>query len=173
MKGLVIVMDKNFHLIIRIAVMISAAVGTLGLATVANTALYVLLLLIFLFNTQLRVNVLTGKLALVSLFVDLALVHTLISQGDGVSYILLVISLADALLFFDLEGKVFSVINIGVLTYYLQFQERLVVLLTLLIYVIIIPTILQIKSFAGVLPEGNAARNSPENCSVYPAKVGN
>lgn len=139
-------MDKNALFIIRTAIIFAAAAGTIGWHDINAVSPYILALLVFALNAQLRVTVLKGNWHLASLFLDLGLVFFIQTELGGANYLLLSISVIDGLLSYGLEGYMFTLLNFGALVYLLYHHGMGILVQVGTGYLVLIVLIFQIKS---------------------------
>ena len=146
-------MDTNVKMVIRVVLIVAAAADTLTRNAVSDWPSYILVLLVFALNAQLRIALLRHRLLLVSLFLDLPLVGLLYHIGGDLNALLLLVSVFDAIYSFDVEGYIFTAVNGGLYLYYTRGQSVQIRLMGLALYAILATMTVQYRRYSTKIRE--------------------
>ena len=131
--------------LIRIAVIVFVIAGGVSAEFINNLAYFITCLLVFVLSSQIRIVFLKGKLFMLSIFIELAIVYYIYTQFESVSYLLLFIPMVDSLFRLGAEGWLISSITAGLLIYILRDRNIETIILSLAIFIFLFFWCLQIK----------------------------
>ena len=114
---------------------------------------YLILLLLFLLNSQLRVTIFKDKAFLISLFIDFILIYFIYKQFEGYTFLLLFITMQDGVLFTEHEGNLIAVIAMLELIYLIKTYDILSLSVYTGIYIIFYITVQYVKYLRDKLNE--------------------
>jgi two-component system, NarL family, sensor kinase len=124
--------------LIRMGIFVAAAAGTVIDRGSDRMPVFILLLLIFLLNAQLRMSFFRGKLFLVSLFLDAGVVYFLYSSYGGLTCLLLCISIIDVQSLGREEGISLSFLFLCLLGYLIRHESLAFLLMHALLFLSLI-----------------------------------
>jgi two-component system, NarL family, sensor kinase len=124
--------------LIRMGIFVASAAGTVIDRGSDRMPVFILLLLIFLLNAQLRMSFFRGKLFLVSLFLDAGVVYFLYSSYGGLTCLLLCISIIDVQSLGREEGISLSFLFLCLLGYLIRHESLAFLLMHALLFLSLI-----------------------------------
>ncbi|MCX8132199.1 MAG: sensor histidine kinase [Clostridia bacterium] len=129
----------------RLFIISMAASGTVWGNADLSTSAYMALMLLFIINSQVRVNFLRDKLIIISIFVDLGLIYYLNNSYTGLSYLLLLVTILDSLTLLQGEAYIIITIILGMLGYFIKSKSIESVFLITAVFVIAFVFAMQLK----------------------------
>jgi signal transduction histidine kinase len=107
----------SFEHVLRLALIAIAAAGTVLSRSGFNYGFYVVMILVFTLNSQVRMLVFKGPFFLFSLFADIGIIYFINSRFEGLSILLLFIPLLDSVLYLDTAKYAVSGAVLALLAY--------------------------------------------------------
>lgn len=129
--------EQHLEILVRLSLLLLVAVSTLINDQMKDVTRYVVILLVFMLNTQLRIIFSRHKLFLFSLFLDIVILYFLIMQFNSYNYLLLFITLFHSLLFLKEERIPITLIILGTFIYFLKQKSMEAIVLCASIYILL------------------------------------
>lgn len=144
---------RNVEYLIRLIIIAAAVLGALLAPERFKAGSFVLLLLTFTLNAQIRLVFLKNKGFLISVFVDIILACYIYSSSGGITNLLLLIPMLDGLILLEEEGYAVLAIVLGVLVYLLRHKSMEFLILNMAIFLILFVFSQQIKKLRNKIHE--------------------